>query len=118
MKMVSSAHLLDKYLLESPKKCRNLASNSLLKVALASVAVSMLSGCVMVPDRTATVSSISTGSGYPHMFTDRGKAAAPEKVIKRTLPIKVASYSFLGRAPYICTPSGFGRTSGCFLRRG
>jgi hypothetical protein len=89
-----------------------------LRAALVSVAITMLSGCVLAPERTATTSFVSTVSGYPDMATSKRKMARPEKVIKRTLPTKVASYSFLGRAPYICTPSGFGRTSGCFLRRG
>ena len=118
MKMVRSAHLFSNSVLGCPEKCRNSTSNNLLRVALASVAISMLSGCTMVPERTATVSSISTVSGYPDRLAARRKTAAPERTIRTTLPIKVASYSFLGSAPYICTPSGFGRTSGCFLRRG
>lgn len=34
---------------------------------------------------------------------------APPATRKRTT-------AYLGRAPYICSPSGFGRTSHCFLR--
>ncbi|MFB9950108.1 hypothetical protein ACFFP0_14700 [Rhizobium puerariae] len=29
---------------------------------------------------------------------------------------KIIQTNYLGRAPYICTPSGFGSTSRCFLR--
>jgi hypothetical protein len=84
-----------------------------LQASLILIAITMLSGCVMAHDRTTTTSFVSTESGYPDMAVSKRKMARPGRVIKRTL-----DYSFLGRAPYICTPSGFGRTSGCFLRRG
>ncbi|TIS57145.1 MAG: hypothetical protein E5W82_16940 [Mesorhizobium sp.] len=94
-------------------------SRALPGVTLASATIAVLvSGCAMVPGKAVTVSSTSTESGYPDMSGSERKTMAPEKAIKGTLPIRVASHSFLGRAPYICTPSGFGRTSGCFLRRG
>lgn len=83
----------------------------------ASVLVLLVSGCVFTPDR-ATVSSVSTETHYPNISVRKGKTPALQKTIKGTLPVKMASYSFLGRAPYICTPSGFGRTSSCFLRKG
>ncbi|HEV7305682.1 hypothetical protein [Ensifer sp.] len=31
-------------------------------------------------------------------------------------PARSRTTAYLGRAPYICSPSGFGRTSHCFLR--
>lgn len=31
-------------------------------------------------------------------------------------PVRKTTAAYLGRAPYICSPSGFGRTSHCFLR--
>ena len=34
----------------------------------------------------------------------------------RPQAVNVASRQFLGNAPYVCTPSGFGRTSTCFAR--
>ena len=83
----------------------------------ASAIVLLISGCVSAPDR-ATVSSVSTETHYPNISVRKGKAPAFEKTTKETLPVKMANYSFLGRAPYICTPSGFGRTSSCFLRKG
>lgn len=83
----------------------------------ASAIVLLISGCVSEPDR-ATVSSVSTETHYPNIAVRKGKAPAFQKTTKETLPVKVANYSFIGRAPYICTPSGFGRTSSCFLRKG
>ncbi|AZN98271.1 hypothetical protein EJ066_14420 [Mesorhizobium sp. M9A.F.Ca.ET.002.03.1.2] len=76
------------------------------------------SGCVAVTDRSTEVSSISMESDEPDKSVKKGKPTAPLKITKSRLATRVASYGFLGRAPYICTPSGFGRTSGCFLRRG
>lgn len=37
---------------------------------------------------------------------------------KITIPMRAASsqQAYLGRAPWICTPSGFGKTARCFLR--
>jgi hypothetical protein len=89
-----------------------------IKYTLAASAIALLiSGCVAAPDR-ATVSSVSTETHYPNISVRKGKAPAFQKTTKETLPVKVANYNFIGRAPYICTPSGFGRTSSCFLRKG
>lgn len=41
--------------------------------------------------------------------------APSTKVEKTSFRTKRA---YLGRAPYICSPSGFGRTASCFLRAG
>jgi hypothetical protein len=98
------------------KVSKSRISCTLRKTALASTAVAVLtSGCVMMPDTMASVSSVSTVSGYPEISINKRKAA-PDKA-SNLLP-KPVSHSYLGRAPYICTPSGFGRTSGCFVRRG
>lgn len=91
--------------------------SSVKHVLTASAFSVLVSGCALAPD-TATVSSISTGSRHPVMFPGKKTVKVPEKVSASVLPVRVASYGFLGRAPYICTPSGFGRTSGCFLRKG
>lgn len=40
---------------------------------------------------------------------------ADEELIE-TQPTRKRTAAYLGRAPYICSPSGFGRTSHCFLR--
>lgn len=42
-------------------------------------------------------------------------AAADEDIVEPT-PMRRRTTAYLGRAPYICSPSGFGRTSHCFLR--
>lgn len=36
--------------------------------------------------------------------------------IVEPLPARKRVTAYLGRAPYICSPSGFGHTSRCFLR--
>ncbi|MFC6488397.1 hypothetical protein [Nitratireductor sp. GCM10026969] len=80
------------------------------------ICLSMLAGCAAMPDTTMT-SSVSVEA--------EESAAAPAPQLKKTVrhkksagqpAVKVASARYLGRAPYICTPSGFGRTSSCFLR--
>lgn len=83
-------------------------------VFVSAVAV-LASGCARLPDKTIVAESASTESGYPNVPIKRGMA--PARRIDRMLPVKLASSGYLGRAQYICTPSGFGRTSGCFLRR-
>jgi hypothetical protein len=76
----------------------------------------LVSGCARLPDKTAIPSSLSTELGYPNTPAEKGATASSGK-IGRMLPVKLASSRYLGRAQYICTPSGFGRTSGCFLRK-
>jgi hypothetical protein len=44
------------------------------------------------------------------------KTAGIKPVIATQRAAKAVRTTYLGRAPYICTPSGFGRTSSCFLR--
>ncbi|WP_153020309.1 hypothetical protein [Paramesorhizobium deserti] len=78
------------------------------------VALNLLAGCSVMPDSTLTTSSVSQ-VGYPGVSLARKKPAQSRKVIKKA-SFKPAGRSYLGRAPYICTPSGFGKTSRCFLR--
>ncbi|WP_245581927.1 hypothetical protein [Phyllobacterium phragmitis] len=72
-----------------------------------------------MPDRTVT-SSVSTQVGYPSVSLTQKKPAQRGNIVKKSSPKlaspKLASNGHLGRAPYICTPSGFGKTSRCFLR--
>ena len=80
-------------------------------------AAAILSGCMAVPDGGIRTSSLSGRAGY----AGGSVAAVSEKASRKagrqaTLP-KAASYGSLGNAPYVCTPSGFGRTSRCHLRR-
>lgn len=72
-------------------------------------------GCTALPDRMETASVTSTVSGYPAVATG-GQQRFENKTSKGAFPAKVAKASYSGNAPYICTPSGFGRKSGCFLR--
>ncbi|WP_163272942.1 hypothetical protein [Chelativorans alearense] len=44
------------------------------------------------------------------------KKAVKAKAPNTQITVKLASSQYLGNAPYICTPSGFGRTSTCFTR--
>ena len=118
-----SSHLLSSNVVSFVKLFSGINLYNSLKPALTASVFSLfvsgcvLSGCVLAPD-TATVSSISTESRHPVMFPGKRTMKVPEKVSASVLPVRVASYGFLGRAPYICAPSGFGRTSGCFLRKG
>lgn len=41
---------------------------------------------------------------------------AVSKTVTAPKPAKVASANYLGRAPFICTPSGFGSKTRCFNR--
>jgi hypothetical protein len=84
-------------------------------VAFASALAILASGCARLPDKTIVAESMSTESGYPNVPIKR--ATAPARRGGKVLPVKQVSSSYLGRAQYICTPSGFGRTSGCFLRK-
>ena len=44
------------------------------------------------------------------------KVAEADEDIVKPAPTRRRTTAYLGRAPYICSPSGFGRTSRCFLR--
>ncbi|MGF6173946.1 hypothetical protein [Ensifer sp. 4252] len=58
--------------------------------------------------------AVSTPSAAPR----EGKLikVAEEDDIVEPLPARRRVSAYLGRAPYICSPSGFGHTSRCFLR--
>ena len=64
---------------------------------------------------------IAAAQSSPLEFGKPGgvKVRTVDKKVAKTpspLPQKALKVSYLGRAPYICTPSGFGRTSRCFAR--
>lgn len=84
-------------------------------ILTALAAVLLVSGCEITPDRTL-VSSISTETHHPNIPNKKRVRPTPEKVTATTLDVQTVSYGFLGHSPYICTPSGFGRTSSCFRR--
>lgn len=71
--------------------------------------------CAAVPIEMAAAQSISAERGYQ---TAMKPADIKKKIVKskNTTPAKFVKPIYLGAAPYICTPSGFGHTSRCFLR--
>ncbi|MBZ9653772.1 hypothetical protein [Phyllobacterium lublinensis] len=69
--------------------------------------------CTMLPANAGEVRSNSMKLGYS------GSAKTyviTRKNIKTRNVVTVAKSAYLGQAPFICTPSGFGRTSTCFAR--
>jgi hypothetical protein len=81
----------------------------ILKVALFVVV------CAAVPIKTAAAQSISAERGYQNVMKP---ADIKKKIIKNknVTSAKFVKPIYLGGAPYICTPSGFGHTSKCFFR--
>ncbi|WP_173934818.1 hypothetical protein [Chelativorans sp. Marseille-P2723] len=79
----------------------------------------LIQGCAAMPDTTITTAALNVEAGYANT-QPAGKAAAVAakavKVAKVAKASNVSATAYLGKAPYICTPSGFGRTSSCFLR--
>jgi hypothetical protein len=80
-----------------------------------------LSGCNSITDSTIKSASVTTQAS--HAFTaeaikPKGKIAAVSRraaTAKSTQNVS-ENVRFYGRAPHICSPSGFGQTSHCFLR--
>lgn len=87
----------------------------------ATIAAMALSGCNSVTD--STVKSASVTEKASHAFTaeavkPKGKVAPVSRhpvTAEKTQNISDTA-GYYGRAPYICSPSGFGQTSHCFLR--
>lgn len=70
--------------------------------------------CSVVPMNMAAAQSIPAERGHQN-------AVKPSDTKKKIIKSQSASAKFvrpvyLGGAPYVCTPSGFGHTSKCFLR--
>lgn len=88
------------------------ASNLSRGIMTAALAVVV---CIAAPIKMAEAQSASIELGYP---SDMKAADTKKKVIKsrKAISANIVKASYLGRAPYICTPSGFGRTSRCFAR--
>lgn len=91
---------------------------SLLCAAIVTMA---LSGCNSTTD--SNVKSASITAQVSHAFTaevikPKGKIATVSRhtVVAKRTPKTSNSVRFYGRAPHICSPSGFGQTSHCFLR--
>jgi hypothetical protein len=64
---------------------------------------------------TAQAQSSSLEIAYPGSLKAATKIGKPAK-IKKAGSAVIIKASYLGSAPWICTPSGFGRTSRCFAR--
>ncbi len=71
------------------------------------------SACAAVADQSIQTSSLTKEIGYP---VSTSEPLAAKRVAVTQNAIKLERTAYLGRAPYICTPSGFGTTSRCFLR--
>jgi hypothetical protein len=74
----------------------------------------IIAACAAIPMNIAAAQSLSGERGYQNV-------TKPFDTKKKIIKSKSASAKFvrpiyLGGAPYICTPSGFGHTSKCFLR--
>ena len=103
--------------------------NNALSITLSCVAIAVLtSGCikpVAKPSVTPVASlgtSVSTDAGYAERSSsDRLSQAAtlatrtPGRVPAAPEP-RSERVRYLGSAPHICSPSGFGRKSTCFSR--
>jgi hypothetical protein len=79
------------------------------------IIATLAGGCTAVPDTMQTASFKPTVSGYPSVAIG-GQTPARHKAATEASPVKVAKANYFGHAPYVCTPSGFGRKAGCFLR--
>jgi hypothetical protein len=91
-------------------------------LALSLPALAMLvAGCTAQPQtvNTAALTFASTYSltiNHPLKPTLNRALPAVNRALKAVPPARTMKATYLGRAPYICTPSGFGQKSGCFLR--
>ena len=69
--------------------------------------------CTMFPANAGEVRSNSVKLGYS---SSAKTYVITRKTIETRNVVTVAKSAYLGQAPFICTPSGFGRTSTCFAR--
>lgn len=100
-----------------------------ISVSLSCAAIAVLtSGCIKPVAKTDVSSAVSVGSaasveaGYTKRSYSGGQvqAATPTAITPRLIPAvarpEVENIRYLGNAPHICSPSGFGRMSTCFSR--
>jgi hypothetical protein len=83
---------------------RTTVSKHILAIAGAAFLLVPMAGCTQLDAGKATVLSRSA-------VTKPADTKPAEKPV-----IKLASNEYVGNAPYVCSPSGFGRTSTCFAR--
>lgn len=86
---------------------------ALMRYACFMLVAAAVSGCAARPDRASPAASPPKENGYA-MPSGKSIPAKIAAVAQRTVTSERAAY--LGRAQHVCTPSGFGRTSRCFLR--
>ena len=86
-------------------------------LVIAGAAFLFVSGCSKT-DVEGTSSFTHVAQYVSHASIERPYLSGMERSRTATRPqaVNVASRQFLGNAPYVCTPSGFGRTSTCFAR--
>lgn len=101
-----------------------------IRVFVATAVIAVLSSCSVTDNDTAdatgccTVGKTSTAIASTKTKTYAFATPKPVKILRSESAAKTASATtvnpsrtaFLGNAPYICSPSGFGRKSACFLR--
>jgi hypothetical protein len=91
------------------------ASVKMPALAAAVILSSLTLGCSVHPDTEVATSSVISRVGYSAKPLTKTKLVKIQNSTKRPV-MKASSSRYLGRAPYICSPSGFGRTSTCFAR--
>ena len=96
----------------------NFRKISLLCLTIAALA---LSGCSSIVGGDVKSASITTETSHAFpakTIKPKSKIAAVNRraTAGRTAVKASANVPFYGRAPYICTPSGFGQTTRCFRR--
>lgn len=87
--------------------------STVVRGVLALLVAATASACSAVTDRDIQTASVTKEVGYPVSASEQ---PATKRGTVTQKPTKVDRTAYLGRAPYICTPSGFGSTSRCFLR--
>ena len=102
-------YFVRKYSAKETDKRRTVQGRVLLSTALAFVIFTVS------PIEMAAAQSVPIELGNPKIIKGRMTTKRVAKN-KTSLSEKVAKVAYLGRAPYICTPSGFGRMSKCFAR--
>lgn len=82
----------------------------------------LVAGCTAQPQTIKTAALTTFASTYsltinrPLKPTVNRAVPVVNRALKAEPPARTVKATYLGRAPYICTPSGFGQKSGCFLR--
>lgn len=84
----------------------------LMRFACFMLLAASVSGCSIRPDRVILAAPPAKEIGYA---MPQGKSL-PTKITAAHRTVTFERAAYLGRAQHVCTPSGFGRTSRCFLR--